>query len=59
MTKKKISRTSSKLNPLILPLTIVYLAIVLHNDAHAERDLSFRLGAGCMAAAVILRNYHL
>ena len=35
---------------------IVYLAIVLYNDARAERALIFGLGAGCMAAAVLLRN---
>ena len=36
---------------------IVYLAIVLCNDARAERALIFGIGAGCMAAAVLLRNY--
>ena len=35
---------------------VVYLAIVLYNDARAERALIFGLGAGCMAAAVLLRN---
>ena len=36
-------------------LIIVYLAIVLYNDARAERALIFGLGAGCMAAAALLR----
>ena len=35
--------------------TLVYLAIVLYNDARAERALIFGLGAGCMAAAALLR----
>ena len=38
---------------------IEYLAIVLFNDARPERALSFGLGAGCMAVAVLLRNHHL
>ena len=38
---------------------IVYLAIVLCNDARAERALSFGLGTGCMAAAVLLRKRQL
>ena len=40
-------------------LDIVYLVIVLYNDARAERALIFGLGTGCMAAAVLLRNHRL
>ena len=36
-------------------LGIVYLAIVLYNDARAECALIFGLDAGCMAAAALLR----
>ena len=43
----------------IRQLSIVYLAIMLYNDARVERTLSFWLGTGCMAAAVLLRNRRL
>ena len=42
----------------IRQLSIVYLAIMLYNDARVERTLSFWLGTGCMAGAVLLRNHH-